>query len=145
MNRSGALFGWHTKTEMSITIYFTLVNFPQSLCIRIFVCSLRMRFPFKLYSCLIEFLFNLTEIYIRNSPHCRQSHCSWPKHRASKHELLLKIYTLYIISPIAKMTWTTINILKSKLQFLGCSEYNICNFSHIQVKLPSWPWMCSRD
>lgn len=50
----------------------------------------RRRSPFKLYLCSIE-LLNLNEIYIRNSPHCHQSHCSWAKHRACKHELPLKI------------------------------------------------------
>lgn len=47
------------------------------------------------------------------------------------------IHTVHRISPIAKMTWTTTNILKkSELQLSGCSEYDKCNFLNTQVKSP---------
>lgn len=92
--------------KIDVSIYYTLVKFPQWLNVRMLS---QMRFPFKLNLCSTELLLNLNEIYIRNKPRCHQSPCSWTKRRASKHELLFKIYTLYIISPIAKMTYTNTN------------------------------------
>lgn len=63
----------------------------------------------------LNWLFNLNEIYIRNSPHRHQSHCSWLKLRARKHELLLKIHTLYIeFPPLLRWLGRLLTFLKSK-------------------------------
>lgn len=101
MKRSVVVAWWHTKRQ-DVLAFITLWWSSHS-------GLSQMRFPFKLNLCSTELLLNLNEIYIRNNPRCHQSPCSWTKRRASKHELLFKIYTLYIISPIAKMTYTNTN------------------------------------
>lgn len=114
----------HQEREMGITLYFTLVNSPQWLNIHLFSW---MRFPPQVI--FTELLLNLNEMYIRNSPHCHQSHCSWPKHRASK--LLLKIYTLYIISRLLRWAGRLLTFLR-----VNCNFWFVVNTTNVIFNIP---------
>lgn len=136
MKRSVVLLG-DTPREKWVFLFILLWWIPHSGWI--FIYSLGWDSP---SSYIIELLLNLNEIYIRNSPHCLQNHCSWPEHRASKHELLLKIYTLYITSQLLRWLGRLLTFLR-----VNCNFWFVVTTTKVifNIQVRSWPWMCSRD
>lgn len=108
--------------KKDITIYFTLVIFPQ--------CS---SISPSTFTCTHVFtnLQDLNEIYIRKCSRCCQTRCLQPKHRANKHVIWKDTYLIYKVSKLVRWLGQLLTFLR-----VNCNSWVVVNtinaiFSHL--------------